>query len=94
MCSHCSGLIAAFVRANLANNVATDVYGAARDLHHLLPHMAEAELVAMIDAAVIGTWGAAAIWDRSAPRGHQAIDRPQSAACPRPPRKAPGNPGF
>lgn len=67
MCSQCSQVITAFVRANLGSNVATDVYRFARDLHQELPHIPEAELVALIDAAVINTWGAAAIWDRSSP---------------------------
>lgn len=67
MCSQCSQVITALVRANLGNNVATDVYRFARDLHQELPHIPEAELVALIDAAVINTWGAAAIWDRSSP---------------------------
>lgn len=64
MCSDCSQLITAFVRANVESMTATDVYRFASDLRRDMPELCEEDIVALIDAAVIRTWGAAALWDR------------------------------
>lgn len=59
-------LVREIIRITARTNAVLDVQQLACELQHHLPELPRGDILALIDAAVIAGWGAAAVPDRSA----------------------------